>query len=500
MNSLLLTDSYKISHHYMYPEGTEFVYSNMTARSDKYAPAYSKDGIISFYQQATMKIIHRHFQENFFKKSKEEVISEIKRDLSAHVGNEYNVTHFEALHDLGYLPLKVKALPEGMFVPIKIPFLTLTNTHKDFYWLVNYLETIISNTIWHPITVATIIKGFVDIGHSWYEKNDKDSKWFLDYCFHNFAMRGMSGLDAAIATGLAFAIHSKGSDSLPVIHAARDLYGATDCTIYSLPATEHAVASSNIIFNSKDILENRLEGERSFLKRFITEIHPSGNISYVADTYDLWSVVTDILPSLKDDILRREGKLIIRPDSSPTTPADIICGLNPFLENDNTPEGKGLVELLWDSFGGTVNSQGYKILDSHIGFIYGEGISQEMLVEIYQRLDTKGFAASNVVVGIGSYPQQCVTRDTYGQAIKATAIKINGQLHNIYKDPLTSGNFNKKSAKGLMCVVSKENGELELFQECTEEEEAQGLLQVIYEDGKFFNQQTFEQIRAKINK
>ena len=507
INSLLLTDSYKISHHYMYPEGTETVYSNMTARSDKYAPKYSKGGIISFYQQATMKIIHEHFNNNFFNLDKSEVINSIKKDLSSHVNSDYDVSHFEALHDLGYLPIKVKAIPEGMFVPIKIPFLTITNTDHRFYWLVNYLETIISNTLWHPIVVATIMKGFKDISKRWYEKNDKDNKWFLDYCLHNFAMRGMSGLDSAIATGLAFAIHSKGSDTLPVIHSAREFYNEVECPIFSLPATEHAVASSNIIFNSEDRLEDRLNGERQFLKRLITEIHPTGPVSYVADTYNLWSVVTEILPSLKKDIMDRNGKLIIRPDSSPTTPTDIICGYNSYTtikpesyfekfknQMPSEAEDKGIVELLWDIFGGTINSQGYKILDSHIGFIYGEGISQDMLEEIYQRLDAKGFAASNVVVGIGSFPQVFCSRDTYGLAIKATAIQINNKLYPIYKDPATSGSFNKKSARGLLRV----NEDLSLTECCTPEEEEGGLLKTIYKNGEFFNTVTLTEIRDRL--
>lgn len=487
----------------MYPKGIEKVYSNMTARSDKFAPKNSKGGVISFYQQAAMRIINEHFKQNFFNLPKEQVISSIKKDLSAHIGSEYDVTHFEELWDLGYLPIKVKAIPEGMFVPIKIPFLTITNTDKRFFWLVNYLETLISNTLWHPITVATVIKGFKDIGNKWYNKNDKQNKWFMDFCYHNFAMRGMSGLDSAISTALAFAIHSKGSDTLSAIHAARELYDEQDCPIFSLPATEHAVASSNIIFNSKDVLGDRLEGEKDFLKRLITEIHPTGNVSYVADTYDLFSVITEILPSLKNEIMNREGKLIIRPDSSPTTPADIICGVNPefgYNGEKDIPQNKGVIELLWEIFGGTINEQGYKVLDSHIGAIYGEGISQEMLEEIYERLDFKGFAASNVVVGIGSFPQQYNTRDTYGQAIKATAIVVDGELYPIYKDPMTSGSFNKKSAKGLMCVTQNEhNGELEVIQECDWDLENQGMLQTIYENGEFFNQTTLTEIRNRIS-
>ena len=243
--------------------------------------------------------------------------------------------------------------------------------------------------------------------------------------------------------------------------------------------------------------EKRSKGEQQMIADWL-KIFDKGILSIVSDTFDLWKLITEYLPANKEAIMARDGKLVIRPDSG--DPVDIICGYEKYSvkwnELNGFPENKGVIELLWDIFGGTINEQGYKILDSHIGFIYGEGISQDMLNEIYARLDDKGFAASNVVVGIGSFSQIFCSRDTYGQAIKATAVQIKGELHNIYKDPKTSGNFNKKSAKGLMCV----NKDMTLKQECTWEEESQGLLQTIYENGNFFNQTSLTEIRERINK
>jgi len=274
---------------------------------------------------------------------------------------------------------------------------------------------------------------------------------------------------------MAFAVWSLGSDSLPVVSGLKNFYGSDVC-VHSIPATEHSVMCAG----GKDT-------ELETIRR-IMELHPTGTLAQVMDTWDLWNTVDVILPLLKDEIMARDGKLVVRPDSSPTTPADILCGY----------EGrKGLIQSLWDIFGGTKNSKGYKLLDSHIGAIYGEAIDQDMLDEIYDRLDKQGFAASNVVVGIGSYAQTYVTRDTYGQAIKATAIVVKGELIPIFKDPKTSSSFNKKSAKGLMMVYLDADGEYQLKQECTWEEESQGELREIYREGKMLIEEDFETIRKR---
>jgi nicotinamide phosphoribosyltransferase len=250
-------------------------------------------------------------------------------------------------------------------------------------------------------------------------------------------------------------------------------------------------------------------GESQMLKYFMDQF-PTGILSVVSDTFDLWKLVTEYLPENKEQIMSRDGKLVIRPDSG--DPVDIICGeaftkmgqyvgkgTPDYLESvDNTPQAKGVIELLWDIFGGTVNEQGYKVLDPHIGAIYGDSINLERQLEIYKRLEAKGFAATNIVLGVGSFTYQMNTRDTLGFAAKGAWFMINGEAHNIYKDPVTD-NGTKKSLKGLCAVHLNEDGSYSVKTECTEVEEKGGVLQVIYENGRFENKTTLTQIRTRLD-
>jgi nicotinamide phosphoribosyltransferase len=214
---------------------------------------------------------------------------------------------------------------------------------------------------------------------------------------------------------------------------------------------------------------------------------------------------------LKEEILaRKDGKLVIRPDSG--DPVDILCGKGVYQSGDRLltneeidedifiPEFKGVIELLWDVFGGTVNEQGYKVLDPHIGAIYGDSITIERADEICRRLEAKGFASTNVVLGIGSFTYQYNTRDTFGFAMKATYVEVNGEGREIFKDPITDDGT-KKSATGLLRVdeVTGSHGKgILLKDKASWEEEKGGLLQVIYEDGVFHNQITLTEIRKKL--
>lgn len=260
--------------------------------------------------------------------------------------------------------------------------------------------------------------------------------------------------------------------------------------------------------------------EYQFFKEMILE-NPIGILSLVSDTFNLFDVITEFLPRLKDEIMSRDGKLVIRPDSG--DPVDIICGnikpdnygiiayfdeigeystKNDYYNRVNGTseyyESKGVIELLWDIFGGTINDQGYKVLDPHIGCIYGDSITLDRQIEIYQRLEAKGFASTNIVLGVGSYTYQMNTRDTLGFAAKGSWFITNGEEHNIYKDPVTD-NGTKKSLKGRCAVYINEEGEYLVKTECTEFEEASGLLHTIYEDGVFKNETTLTQIRTRID-
>lgn len=504
MNPLFFTDGYKTSHHQQYPEGTELVYSNWTPRSNKYAPE-GCDKVVVFGTQMAVRILHEVFQNEFFLKPKQVVCDEMKKELSLYLGYDYDVTHFEKLHDLGYLPISVKSLQEGTLCSIKIPVLTVHNTHKDFYWITNYLETIFSSLLWKPMTSATIANQYRKILKEWALKTDSNNLEFVNFQGHDFSMRGMDSIPATERSGLGHLTSFLGTDSLPTIYAARKYYDETEFVAASVPATEHSVMCAG----SK-------EGELETFERLM-KIYPKGILSVVSDTWDLWNVITNILPQLKEQILSRDGKLVIRPDSG--DPVDIICGIqngygynakfDTFEEMErehirlygsckySKVQFKGVIELLWDIFGGTINEQGYKVLDPHIGAIYGDSITLERAEEICKRLEAKGFASTNIVLGIGSFTYQYNTRDTFGFAMKATYVEINGEGREIYKDPITDDGT-KKSSTGLLQVVLVD-GEYKLNDKVDWSKEKKSELREIYRDGNFYNQTTLTKIREKIN-
>lgn len=491
MNPLLLTDGYKTSHNKQYPKGTTLVYSNFTPRSNKYAPKGCNE-VVVFGTQMVMMQLHETFEKEFFSKPKDEVCGEMKRELSAYLGSDYDVSHFEALHDLGYLPIHVKSLPEGTKAPIKVPVLTIYNTHPDFFWVTNYLETILSNLLWKPMTSATIANQYRKVLTSWMEKTDKERAWFIDWQGHDFSMRGMDSVEAVVSSGLGHLTSFLGTDSLPAIYGARKYYGAKDFVAGSVPATEHSVMCAG---GKEDEIETF---------RRLLETYPTGILSVVSDTWDLWKVCTEHVVTLKEEILARDGKLVIRPDSG--DPVDILCGAweeNRLLSGNyektpkSGPEGKGVIELLWDVFGGTVNEQGYKVLDPHIGAIYGDSITIDRADEICRRLGAKGFASTNVVLGIGSFTYQYNTRDTFGFAMKATYVEVNGEGREIFKDPITDDGT-KKSATGLLSVIYDDNNEYKLIDKVDWATTNDGALQTIYKDGKQFNVTSLEEIRKNL--
>ncbi|HSE99921.1 MAG TPA: nicotinate phosphoribosyltransferase [Nitrososphaeraceae archaeon] len=521
---MFLVDGYKISHYDMYQDGTEVVYSNFTPRSNKYAPKGNNGKVLNFGHQYAIRFIVEHFNENFFAIEKSVVLKDVKDNFSAYLGVDYDTKHIEELYDLGYLPLEIRTLDEGTESAVKIPVLFLYNTDNRFAWVTNYIETVLSNLLWQPLTTATNVLLMKRIVREAVLRTDKDNVGAVDFMLHDFSMRGLTGLDAAIGSGLAFASVSMGSDSLPVIKASQHYYDETTTPVFSVRASEHSQMTAGGI-----------EGEFEIYKDLLTKF-PTGIMSLVSDSFDLWRVLTDYLPKLKDIIMARDGKLVIRPDSG--NPTDIICGLNfsrdiveagkkgiAYLNNGKyhvveligddeynhgqwgttgvykeQPSNKGVIELLWDVFGGTVNKQGFKVLDSHIGMIYGEAINQNNIKEIFQRLEDKGFAASNCFFGQGSFSMQMVTRDTWGMALKCIAQQRNGKLVEIMKDPITDDGI-KKSAKGLTVVFKDENGEYYLKDQASIEEvlSEENQLKVRFKDGEYFNQSTLTQIRQRIN-
>lgn len=485
INPLMLIDFYKADHRRQYPEGTEVVYSNFTPRKSRLA---NNDKLVFFGLQYLVKeYLVDQWNEGFFNQPKEKVVAEYKRRLDNALGKDsIPIEHVGELHDLGYLPLIVKGLPEGTIVSPKIPVITVCNTEPKFFWLTNYLESLMSAILWKPCTSATTAlqyrKTFDKYANETVSENEIDFVYFQG---HDFSFRGMSGIEDACMSAAGHLLSFYGTDTVPAIDFHEMYYNAdSDKELIgaSVPATEHSV----MCMGTKD-------NEIATFERLISDLYPNGIVSIVSDTWDFWAVITEFLPQLKDKILARDGKVVIRPDSG--DPVKIIVG-----DKDATPgspEYKGAIECMWEVFGGTTTEKGYKLLDSHIGLIYGDSITLARQDAILEGLKEKGFASFNVVLGIGSYTYEYVTRDTYGFAMKATYGEVNGEPRNIFKDPKTDDGT-KKSAKGLLSVTEV-NGELILKDECSWEEEKQGLLQTVFKNGKVINEQSLSQIRTRIN-
>lgn len=522
-NSLFYSDGYKVGHKRMLAKGTTRLYGTWIPRSVKYAPkGVSK--IVSFGQQLVVKWLHDEFQENFFSLP-EEVAVNFGKDMSLYLGMEYDSTHFVELHRLGYLPIRIKSLPEGIETAPNIPHMTFINTVDGFAWLTLYLETIVSSLSWKPSTSATIALQYRRNVVEWVMKTDPANAWLIPFLCHDFSARGLSPWDM-LSSGLGHASSFLGSDTIICIPGARYFYNEPEdqVSVYSVNASEHSVSTTKIF----------TVGEQQMIADWLEEF-PKGILSIVSDTFDLWKLITEYLPANKETIMARDGKLVIRPDSG--DPVDIICGeffkVHPNGESFNTinnskgwvgsvsdevlekykkfPQTKGVIELLWDIFGGTINEQGYKVLDPHIGVIYGDSINLERQIQIYERLEAKGFASTNIVLGVGSFTYQMNTRDTFGFAAKGAWFEVEeDRIHNdngretqwtekvgydIYKDPVTDDGT-KKSLKGLICVTENH----EVLTQCTWEQESQGILQTIYENGQFHNQTTLTEVRERLNK
>jgi len=867
INPLYESDGYKVGHPMMIAEGTDYEYWTWIPRNLKYMPQ-GIDKIMSSHQQMVWRYIHSNFQELFFDQPID-AAHQFTRDMSKYLMIPYNFQGFAQLHELGYLPVRIKALPEGVFTNKNIPHMTGINTVKGYAWLGLFLETMVSKLAWQGPTSATIGSKFKRNAVEWVKKTDENNLWLTDFMCHDFHSRGGNPF-TSIAVGLGHAMSNKGSDTLNVIPASRYYYDfpEDEVPIFSVNASEHSVTCTGIFKYERQLKSGKLNHEiewyysfkdlpssgsvenpdylaiaeclnlRDWLKKF-----PTGILSVVSDTMDLWKVITHILPRLKPEILGRDGKLVTRPDcysedtliltpdgwkefgqltsdslvaqvnddgsysfikplkivneeyngpmfhykdfhgkmdlfvtpnhrmiyrqfdnwkvdyadkfktnnhtksfirsasatnknkklsfierlniafqadgsyvtgvkssirfsfsktrkierlenllqennieyttynlgdgktefnikvdkdkvsknfnwvniddlcsnwcrefieelshwdscvrskgrikfdttnesvikiiefvalsagygcllseyeddrseifskmftanilldnrigsqaiqiektnyignvvcvTVPTgkivvkrnrctmvcgnsgNPEDIICGLdyqevddkgeydgdfklvkfegkfyqpewvaynsddgewvfNKLKTQPSESEQKGVIELLDDVFGSTVNEQGYKILDPHIGAIYGDSINLERQVAIYSRLFGKGYAATNIVIGVGSFSYVMLTRDSAGYAAKGAWFECEGEGYNIYKDPITDDGT-KKSLKGFQQVFKDSNGEFQVKGECSKEEEQCGLLQIIYEDGKFFNQTTLDEIRERVN-
>ena len=490
LNPMLVSDFYKQSHREQYPQGTEKVYSTWTPRTSRIDGI---DKVVCFgIQSFIKKYLIDYFNKNFFDISEEEAVSSFERMIKFTLGKtEVDTSHIRALHQLGYLPIEIKSLKEGTLTPIRVPMLTIENTNPDFFWLTNFLETLMSCELWQSMTSATLAFQYRKIVEK-YAKETCDDNSHVPFQCHDFSMRGMSSVESSISSGMGHALSFCGSDTIPAIWGLEEYYNANieeELVLTSISATEHSVMCSYGNTN-----------EFELFKHLLLDVYPTGLFSAVSDTWDLWKVVTEYIPALKEEILGRDGRLVVRPASG--VPEDIICG------DVNAPEGlperKGVIELLWETFGGTINSKGYKVLDPHIGCIYGDSITLARAEEICKRLKDKGFASSNIVFGVGSFTYQYNTRDTFGFALKATYVVVNGEERLIFKNPKTDNGV-KKSQRGLVNVIN--DGIDIVFADGfykadydAEQEVNPTLLETVFKDGKLLRDESLAEIRARLDK
>lgn len=507
INPLTQIDFYKADHRRQYPAGTTEVYSNFTPRSAAHAPVLETfdNKIVWFGLQGFItSYLIECWNDGFFALPRAQVVADYKRRLDNALGKDaVPVDHIYALHDLGYLPIEIKSLPEGCRVNLRVPVLTIKNTHPDFFWLTNYLETVISQELWKPTTVATIAHEYRRLLESWAEVTGAP-KEFIDWQAHDFSSRGMSGCMDAAAAGAGHLLSFTGTDSVAAIDYLENFYRAnSDQELIggSVPATEHSVMCAGME-----------DDELGTFKRLINEVYPAGIVSIVSDTWDFWQVITEYATLLKTDILARDGKVVFRPDSG--DPVRILCGyeddeIEP--QEDGTyavhsttgviviteAERQGAVACLWNIFGGTMTDKGYKVIDSHVGLIYGDSITLPRAREIMERLAAKGFASNNVVLGVGSYTYQYMTRDSFGWAMKATSVVVNGERRDIAKNPKTDNGI-KKSARGLLVVDDTSGTDFVLLDQQTEEQEKCGALRTVFKDGEQLRIQSLRTIRNRL--
>ena len=484
MNPLLLMDGYKTDHRRQYPDGTQYVYSNLTPRKSRIE---GQDDVVFFgLQYFVNHYLIRLMGIFFFERSKKNVLSEYQSTMDAYLGEgAVSVDHIADLHDLGYLPIKIKAMPEGTRCPIRVPMLTIENTHPDFFWLTNQLETVMSACLWCPCTSATTAFQYRKRFDAANAKTGIAAE-FARFQGHDFSFRGMSSVESAMISGAAHLTSFVATDTIPALRFIEDYYGQgtlpNGLIGCSVSATEHSVMAMG-----------GKEHEIETYRRLINDVYPSGIVSIVSDTWDFWSLMTDGLAQLKDDIIKRSGKVVIRPDSG--DPVKIICGDRE--ERIDSPEFIGAYELLWNMFGGEVRD-GWKFLNPHVGLIYGDSITLERQDAIINGLIKKGFAPE-IVLGIGSYTYQYKTRDTFGFAVKATHGVVNGEPRDIFKSPKTDHGGEKKSLCGRIVVSRDENGTITARDRVPFGEDNGGILETVFEDGKIRRQQSLADVRWELH-
>lgn len=487
--ALLLSDGYKQVHAEQFPKGLTKLVSYLTPRRSRLV---TEDEMVFFGLQAfCQKYLIDYFNDNFFGIDENEVVRQYTRVIDVMLGKgNYNLQKVINLHRLGYLPLDIHAIPEGTMVPMGVPCIEITNTHPDYAWVVQWVESLMSSEMWKPCVHATVGHMYRRIVNKWY-KETVDDNIPRHKAISDFGFRGMSCREEATKASAAWLLSFSGTATIPAIPFLEKYYLCnceSELVGTNAISTEHSVMSSNFAVDGDEV---------TMIRRLLNEIYPHASFSMVSDTYDYWNLVQNILPQVKEDVLGHDGKLLIRPDSGDVVDISVKT-----------------IAALWDIFGGSINSKGYKVLDPHIGCVYGDSVTPNRANTIYKRLARNGFASNNIVFGAGSFSFTCYegadgtlspyTRDTFNVAVKATAGWIGERYIPIFKDPKTDRETSfsfKKSHRGCIKVFRDEDGHLTFTQghDHIDHDFGGDAMKRVFCNGLMVTPSTLQEIRKRLN-
>lgn len=462
-NLLLLADAYKYSHHALYYPGTEKIYSYLESRGGTF------DETVFYGLQYFLK---EYLQGEAFTRADVDAAEQLMDQVFGRKG-VFKREIFDYIIDKhgGRLPVRIKAVPEGMSVPVRQVLMTIENTDPNCYWLTNFLETLLMQ-VWYPSTVATVSHQVRKVVKRYYDETvDEAAHNGIDFVLNDFGFRGVSSVESAGLGGSAHLLSFLGSDTVYASVFAQKYYNADRVYGMSVPATEHSIMT---------LLGK--EGEEKVFDH-VLRAYPEGILSCVSDSYDVFHAVSNLWGGVfKDRILARNGRLVVRPDSG-----DPVMTL------------KTIFQLLFDKFGFTVNSKGYRVLPPQIRVIQGDGVDYDSIQTIYEALKNDGVSAENLVLGMGGALLQKVNRDTQKFALKCSYAEVDGRPVVVQKSPREmdeSGNLVqsfKTSKAGRLKLVRDAAG----FRTVAEGAEAglPDVLETVFENGEIKKEYTFASIR-----
>lgn len=449
-NFILMTDSYKLTHASQYPAGTQKVFSYMESRGGEFP-----ETVFFGLQYYLRKYLSG-------KVLTQAMIDKADAFCSKHFGrNLYNRSGWELMLERydGRIPVEIRAVPEGTVQTTRNVMMTIVNTDEEFPWITNAIETLLLK-LWYPITVSTLSR---EIKKEIKARLDATGDMAgLPFKLHDFGYRGVSSEESAGIGGAAHLVNFMGTDTIAGILLADKHYGAGVCG-FSIPASEHSTMTSWG-------REREVDAYRNMLTRY-----PSGLVACVSDSYDIYNACENIWGGvLREQVLARDGTLVIRPDSG--DPLEVL---------------PRILNILWDRFGGTINEKGFRVLDSHVRVIWGDGINYRSIQGILDCLYTLGWSIDNIAFGMGGALLQQVHRDTQKFAFKCSAVKVNGHWCDVWKDPVTD--HGKDSKRGLLWYSKGKTRNVSI-----EDKYRPGRdFPVVFRDGKICRKVTFQEIRER---